>query len=792
VTVRQATRPEASPVPGGVALTPGDFVLEAGGTRVVVGGMERGGAARGGILEMRAAGMAPDDGVALFGPRVHAGADVLRVTVTDMRIVARGDRPAVRLSGRARAPGGPIEVAREVTLRGDGGWLSMRTRLHNRGRQGLPEVATGLRAGWGGAVPFVAGLGELDRPGWQRASWMGREGDGVALALAFDGHPVVVRGSWEQHGEARFLSGTEIRTEPRRVEAGGSITWVAHLVTVRGNQAEAVRRLGWARGRPFREVHVQVPDAPGGARVEARTGTGEPVLRTAVGPDGQVLLPLPPLHEPVPEAGHVLIGTAPGHADGDPVALTADLRRAVVRVPRGGRLRVTVTDGDGVSMTGRVRILALDAGTAPDVEDDPGDSVAGDTVLAREGDAVVPLAPGRYRVLVTRGPEWTVADEEVRVTETFRPHVRARLARVVDPGDWVGCDFHLHAAPSYDSDVSLEDRVLSLLAEGVRFAVATDHNHVTDYGPTVEAMGIDGFGTVAGVEVSTWNPAFGHFNAYPYPMDPALPGNGRPTYQRTTPAALFQALRDAGDEVIVQVNHPRLEPNIGYFDRTGFDPRSGRVGDAHSDDYDVLEVFNGFDLARPAMVEQVFQDWLALLAGGRRVVANGSSDSHRVSFQWAGYPRTYVQVEGGDATDATGVLRSLRAGRAFVTSGPFLEAWVDGRGPGSVATVEGGVLPVRVRVRAAPWMEVDVVDLFVGSELLRTVPIPHQGERDPSGVLRFDQVVELAAPDADSFVVARVRGGQVLDTFFGREDVLPLAFTNPIFIDADGDGEVPW
>ena len=57
-----------------------------------------------------------------------------------------------------------------------------------------------------------------------------------------------------------------------------------------------------------------------------------------------------------------------------------------------------------------------------------------------------------------------------------------------------------------------------------------------------------------------------------------------------------------------------------------------------------MEVFNGFDLARPEKVERVFRDWLAILARGQRVVATGSSDSHQVRYQLAGYPRTYIQL----------------------------------------------------------------------------------------------------------------------------------------------------
>jgi len=183
--------------------------------------------------------------------------------------------------------------------------------------------------------------------------------------------------------------------------------------------------------------------------------------------------------------------------------------------------------------------------------------------------------PGRYRVIVTRGPEWTMHDETVDVSATFRPEVRATLSHVVDPGQWVASDFHVHSAPSYDSQVTLEDRLTCFAAEGIRFATPTDHNYVTDYGPAIEERGIADFGTVTGVEVTTENPRYGHFNAFPFPVDTDAPGNGAPEYSSTPPAELFASLHAVGPDTLVQVNHPHLEGDIGYFDTMGFDPRTG-------------------------------------------------------------------------------------------------------------------------------------------------------------------------------------------------------------------------
>jgi hypothetical protein len=294
-------------------------------------------------------------------------------------------------------------------------------------------------------------------------------------------------------------------------------------------------------------------------------------------------------------------------------------------------------------------------------------------------------------------------------------------------------------------------------------------------------MGVADFGTVTGVEVTTWEPHFGHFNAYPFPRDPSQPSDGAPPWLGTTPAELFPRLHEASPDTLVQINHPRMEGEIGYFDRMQLDSTTGAASEAYRADFDVLEVWNGFDLARPEMLSRVMSDWLALLRAGHRVVGVGNSDSHLVRYQWAGYPRTYVQVAEGSVTEPLAVVRALRAGRAFVTSGPFLEATIDGRGPGETVAPSDGRVGVRVRVQAPEWIDVSVVEVWVDGQLTvaRTVPpVP----RDRGSPVRFEETIEVPVPDR-GFLFVLVRGDRPLDLLLARAGIPPLAFTNPIWID---------
>jgi hypothetical protein len=508
--------------------------------------------------------------------------------------------------------------------------------------------------------------------------------------------------------------------------------------------------------------------------------------------------------------------TAIGHATSEAVTFRArDLRDPIaLDIPQGGRIRITARDAEtGRRIPARARIVGERGSPTPTLGPDWSASGAGDAVILALGEVVVPVPTGRYRVIVTHGPEWSLHEESVEVSETFRPDVQAALRHAVDPGEWVPCELHLHASPSPDSEVPLDDRVASLVAEGIRFAVPTDHNIVTSYAPSIARLALapGTLDTVSGLEATTELPVFGHFNAFPVPLVEGAPGNGAVPFEGTTPGALFASLRALGPDVLVQVNHPRLEGGIGYFAQMGYAGTTGAAAGPYSDDFDLLEVWNGYDLARPDTMLAVFTEWLAMLGRGRRVTATGNSDSHKIRYVWAGYPRTYVRTPGG-TSEPTAVLAALREGHAFVTSGPFLEASVDDSGPGQVAIVRDGIARVRVVVRAPSWMALTRIEVWHEGAIVRSDAIPSPepasaGPRDaPGGAQRGVRAVESPAPGAsdlrvettlefpvarDGYVVVLVRGERTMDVAFGRAGIPPLAFTNPIWLDADGDGIAP-
>ena len=799
---------------GGTGLTTtvaaeGDYLLRGRELSVLVGGLGREGRARGAVLAAAIDGAPAEDGIVMLESTVWIGDRVAAIEVGSMEVVRREHGPALRIEGTVPLDGGVIRVYREFSLGRVATALSVTTRLERDGP--ALRVAVGHRIGWGGGAPFVPGEGRVAAAGDRLAQWVARDGEVAASVFAMHDQTLVVRPTFQQHGSATFASHTEVRGPWGRVGDGRSLVGRAEWVAARGGLAAAVRRLGWAWGRPFPERSVWARPLVAGLKVLLTDREGHPFLSGRPDPRGHVMMPLTtglPSDDPRGRAAILqLVATAFGYSPSDPHPIDGAAGPPIaLTLPAGGQVRFVVQDADGQPLLARLRIRGINGTKSPALGPEHRAEGAVETVLTLDGQVDVPLPPGWYEVVVSHGPEWSLHAETVRVTESLAPTVLAKLHAEVDPGDWVSADLHLHAAPSYDSQVSLEDRVVTLLAEGVRFAVPTDHNHVTSYEAAIAALAPGAMGTASGVEVTTWNPAFGHFNAFPVPYRADRAQGGAPPYQRLSPSRLFAALHDLGDDVLVQVNHPRLEPDIGYFDLMSFDPETGRAGGPYSDDYDLLEVWNGFDLDRIELFERVFGDWMAMLERGERHVATGSSDSHRVHMQWAGYPRTYIRVAASSHGDPAAVLNSLRHGHAFVSSGPFLEVAVAGAvaaesgddgttsgadgaagdegiptsaGPGDSVVVAALPFDVSVRVQAPSWMDVARIEIYCGRQRVSTAAIsPSQGA---PAVLRFEGAIATAC-SLPAPLVVMARGDEPMRALLARDEALPIAFSNPIWV----------
>jgi len=388
------------------------------------------------------------------------------------------------------------------------------------------------------------------------------------------------------------------------------------------------------------------------------------------------------------------------------------------------------------------------------------------------------LPPGDYRIAATHGTEWSMATQSIQVRPGSTPSVRLALRREIETPGFIAADTHIHTLTfSGHGDSSVEERMVTLAAENVELAVATDHNHQTDYEPYQTALKLNGrFTAVTGNEVTTKN---GHFNSFPLP-----PGKDIPLYDEADWKKLVAGIRAKGARVVI-LNHPRW-PDIarGPFGRFGLNRASGRRATGGEFTFNALELINSGTLQPDPLY--LCRDWFSLLNHGEKITAVGSSDSHTVG-NIVGQGRTYVRSSArnpgaidigeacdaflrGDTTISMGIIADLKVNRTFHM--------------GDTVNVGKAPIDLALRVAAPSWVAPRKALVYLNGVAVETREVPSVAGRTTDLDLRF----RLTAPRHDAWLVCVVLGDPVTDPAWATEEAYTFAATNPVYLDADGDG----
>lgn len=595
---------------------------------------------------------------------------------------------------------------------------------------------------------------------------------------------------------------------------------------------------------------VQVDGAPmAGVRVSALDSEGRAVNQAISGADGRYTMRVPAgMVRLVPwRAGYPLVGEPPA------VDVAGDVEAPAVTLGPAGRLRVTITRPDGSPSPARVTVECV--GPCPQVPDatqrdidtdGPLEGVAALVFTDVDGLADIALAPGEYRVTVTRGPAWSVwpptaipdGGEPVTIVGGEEVAVAAEIASVFDDAGWLSGDFHVHGINSPDAPVALDDRVRSFLGEGVDILVSTDHDYITDYAPTIARLGAGSeLTSVVGVELTTFD--YGHFNSFPLARDAESRNGGALDWAGgdgpgRTPDEIFRWMDEANPgEQVIQINHPdrgyfeairvdllrgisTADPTVYRMPPAEPDPVTGDTG-LWSERFTAIEVMNGHGAGN---FYGRLRWWLVLIGRGFTPSGTGVSDTHRSITTQAGGPRSYVWVgpehDTPETFDGPTFAAAVNAGRLIGSNGPLIDVRVrDADGGeatlGDVLRVEPGTpLTVEVEAQTPAWMTLDDADLYVNvtDPLLVDPDTFDESELPPTqrAALEAVEPLELAAegavrherrrwiarfeiaPERDAYVVIALRGGRAMFPVTLGRNTRPLAFTNPVYVDVDGGG----
>jgi hypothetical protein len=243
---------------------------------------------------------------------------------------------------------------------------------------------------------------------------------------------------------------------------------------------------------------------------------------------------------------------------------------------------------------------------------------------------------------------------------------------------------------------------------------------------------------------------------------------------------MWAIARDVFGAEIAQINHPR--DGTGWFDWLGYDPAIGissAVPNRWDPNFEAIEVFNS-----GANDQGTLADWFSFLDQGYIYTMTGNSDTHGIGNP-PGDPRNVFAMPTDDpeTADPEDMVDAIRNHRSFVSGGPFVTVDVDGSGMGDIYTVPiDGNTPLAVTVQAPSWIRINYLKVWTNNaQLLEDIAIP-----ETTDVVRFDDTFDLNLAD-DAYLVVEV--GHTSARLVPVINERVFSFTNPVFIDVDGNGE---
>ena len=296
------------------------------------------------------------------------------------------------------------------------------------------------------------------------------------------------------------------------------------------------------------------------------------------------------------------------------------------------------------------------------------------------------------------------------------------------------------------------------------------------------------------------------------------------------------------DEDIIIYAHPRGSQTLGpyrNFPGGGFDPAADihtfpnnqanlrsnyhrdHVGPDGTLTRGIENGFDAFEMLNSSVIEWYLltrADWFSLLDQGIHKAVVAGSDTHRAVIDGPGYPRFYVPCD--PCTDDE-LVDHVRDRRAFGTNGIFLRFGLLSSSistgtlfpviMGSTVTDTFPILFFILDVRAAPWVPVEEIRIFQNGDTIYPIDLASGTGGIGGPVQRFFGIVAILGPATDSYFMVEAgseihplpAGGPYPsepainpDTLVDMRklttsDMVSLAYTNPIFVDRNGDGYNP-
>jgi len=729
-----------------------------------------------------------------------------------------------------------VTIRTDYILEPDVRWLKVRTEVENPKSTPIQGLPVGDFVAFGGASHvFKTGGGFTGDP--LEVTALVSSGRGASYGYTLASGTVTV--PYQELNAAITVLGFDFK-----VPAKGKASYDRYFVVGDGDIASVLDIVHELRGDATEELSGLVTDEAGdpikGAKVTVfhegegdPSGDGHALTQAFTGSNGRYELML--------EAGEYdVVCSVEGRLRDMKGGVDITQFDADFQMGAAGRVGLDIEEHDGERGTlghipAKVSLYCLEGGEAPWKE--LGESERHglcDVLFTADGQGEHPVRPGHYKAVISRGIEYETAGvEDLEVLPGKTVWIEEELLRSVDTTGFMSGDLHQHTLGSIDAETTHVEKVIENLAEGVEIAAVTDHDNITSYGPAITVLGVwDLIASLDGDEVSVQGK--GHFNIFePEGDDETLyPFIGAKLYMDKAFPVLIEDLRAIPGVEVVQMNHPRTGFDA-YLSWIHFDPVTGTslfAGEVMAWDFDSIEVKGSLgepglftidsdpDIQKQAKWGSqdipVMRDWFSFLNMGMDTCAMGNSDAHNRN-DGVGYSRTFFRLGFDSPSDvSTGdVLDAVKDQKAMVSNGPFIRIMVeDPQGPGLVERIghtelvgaDEGAIKVDLTITAASWIDVSRLEVYGNGRplhLKEVVGVLLEDEKaedtDPLWVpiplpnTTYDEVERLHTtvelfPDGDTWYVFVVKGeGNLAPVGNGA----PFAYTNPLYVDVDGDGK---
>ncbi|EPR71803.1 hypothetical protein ADICYQ_0051 [Cyclobacterium qasimii M12-11B] len=467
--------------------------------------------------------------------------------------------------------------------------------------------------------------------------------------------------------------------------------------------------------------------------------------------------------------------------------------RPLTEVLSEGTLHIEVYDKTSANLLPSIITVVNTEGALQTVGASSSDDLAvrPGVVYTGNGKASFGLPSGDFTIYATRGFEYGVDSLQLTIKPGDRIHKKLYINQEVPTEGWISSDTHIHTfTHSGHGDATMQERAITIAAEGIELPIMTDHNVHINIEPASWEMRVNAYFTpVIGNEVTT---RFGHFNIFPVTEEAPIPEIKAENWDM-----LYRNMQKTVGQGIIILNHARdVHGGFRPFDQ------ERHIGDAgvNLEGWEVpanaMEVINSGALQTDIM--RLYKDWFGMLNRGYSITPIGASDSHDVNRYRVGQARTYIRSQSKDPgkIDVGEAIQNIREGKVMVNFSLLAEMVIDQQYESGDLAPNAGEINVAVRVLGPGWLDADTVSLYANGIKVREAII--SGESESGTGIKWTGTWTLPKPAHDVFLVVIATGpGKPLPFWQIGKPYQPdsplwkpkiMGSSGAVWIDADGDG----